>query len=279
MAEPGLGFGAFGAVVRSAELLAWIIKKTQEVRRLKKTCREIQQHAEMLQAVLQDNEAVLKDLKMKMKLDEILREVATFVLHCIQDTNLVQRAWEVLWECRLQQLMDDLKNLIIYFTMESSVGVLRVSVNKMGADVVQSNVLSGQATLIAGQRQLIDAADRTSGALAKLTDDTNEDKRIREEQSKQISEILMEMKRKDVSVHEGPAKIDFREGDPRLNLSRDDTSILAGSFQGQSVICLPVSTSQIDSRQGPRFVSIYSKISANTLVHPFYGIAEREGRL
>ena len=130
MAEPGLGFGAFGAVVRSAELLAWIIKKTQEVRRLKEKCREIQQHAEMLQAVLQDNEAVLKDLKMKMKLDKILREVATFVLHCIQDTNLVQRAWEVLWECRLPQLMDDLKNLIIYFTMESSVGVLRVSVNK-----------------------------------------------------------------------------------------------------------------------------------------------------
>ena len=124
MAEPGLGFGAFGAAVRSAELLAWIIKKTQEVRRLKEKCREIQRHAEMLQAVLQDNEAVLKDLKMKMKmkLDEILREVATFVLHCIQNTNLVQRAWEVLWECRLPQLMDDLKNLIIYFTMESSVG-------------------------------------------------------------------------------------------------------------------------------------------------------------
>ena len=121
MAEPGLGFGAFGAAVRSAELLAWIIKKSQEVRRLKKTCREIQQHAEILQAVLQDNEAVLEDLKMKEKLDEILREVATFVLHCIQDTNLVQRAWEVLWEGRLPQLMDDLKNLIIYFTMESSV--------------------------------------------------------------------------------------------------------------------------------------------------------------
>src|SRR5256885_17086407 len=76
----------------------------------------------------------------------------------------------------------------------------------MVADVVQSNVLSGQATLIAGQRQLIDAADRTSGALTKLTDDTNEDKRIREEQSRQLSEILMEMKRKDVSVHVGAAK-------------------------------------------------------------------------
>jgi hypothetical protein len=121
MAEPGLAFGAFGAAVRSAELLAWIIKKTQEVRRLKKKCREIQQHAEILQAVLQDNEAVLEDLKMKEKLDEILQEVATFVLHCIQDTNLVQRAWEVLWEGRLPQLMDDLKNLIIHFTMESSV--------------------------------------------------------------------------------------------------------------------------------------------------------------
>jgi DNA-binding ferritin-like protein len=93
MAEPGLAFGAFGAAVRSAELLAWIIKKTQEVRRLKGKCREIQQHAEMLQAILQDNEAVLKDLKMKMKLDETLRDVAIFVLHCIQDTNLVQRAW------------------------------------------------------------------------------------------------------------------------------------------------------------------------------------------
>lgn len=150
---------------------------------------------------------------------------------------------------------------------------------KKGADVLQSNVLSGQATLIAGQRQLIDAADCTSGALTKLTDDTNEDKRIREEQSRQLSEILMEMKRKDVSVHEGATKIDFREGDPRLDLSREDTSVLAGSFQGQPVLCLPVSTSQIDSRQGPRLVSIYSKLSANTLVHPFYGIAEREGRL
>jgi hypothetical protein len=79
-------------------------------------------------------------------------------------------------------------------------------------------------------------------------------------------------------VPAGELKVDFREGDSRLDVAKNADGTLAGTLRGEPVICLPVSTNQMESRIGPRHVMIYSKISADTLVHPFRGIAERERR-
>jgi hypothetical protein len=78
-----LGLAAFDGAVTSAELLIWILKTVQKVRRLKKKCREIGEIAGVLQTVLKANEDAIKDLKTKTQLEELLRDVATFVLYCV----------------------------------------------------------------------------------------------------------------------------------------------------------------------------------------------------
>lgn len=99
--------------------------------------------------------------------------------------------------------------------------------------------------------------------------------------------ILDELK-KNLKEEESPGLVvNFREQDLNLRLVKENEELLAGhlsisaAIQGQDVevLCEPVNEGVMRfGEQGPRHVLIYAQISAQTLVHPFYGIAERFGR-
>ena len=73
--------------------------------------------------------------------------------------------------------------------------------------------------------------------------------------------------------------ITYPPNDQRLKLSGSMRGSIPGTLDGKAVLCVTVSTTLIDSRVGPRHVTLYSKLSANTLVHPFYGLAEQGDRV
>jgi serine/threonine protein kinase len=82
-------------------------------------------------------------------------------------------------------------------------------------------------------------------------------------------------------------KIDFPEDDTCLSIMGADDrgqllyGILTSPGGDQThVVCEPIQDNIMNYGQaGPRHVLIYARISANTLVHPFYGIAQRRGRM
>ncbi|KAL4983329.1 kinase-like domain-containing protein [Aspergillus falconensis] len=81
-------------------------------------------------------------------------------------------------------------------------------------------------------------------------------------------------------------KIDFPEDDTRLSITGTDgrEELLYGTLTLPSgdqtnVVCELIQNNIMNYAQaGPRHVLIYARISARTLVHPFYGIAQRQGR-
>jgi hypothetical protein len=102
-------------------------------------------------------------------------------------------------------------------------------------------------------------------------------------------EILDELKDLQLSTHEGAPKleIDFPKYDENLIVELDaGTNTLVGELrihgkveETTNVICDLLKEELMRfGEQGPRHISIYSKISANTLVHPFYGVAEKFGK-
>lgn len=76
-------------------------------------------------------------------------------------------------------------------------------------------------------------------------------------------------------------EVEFPESDSRLSVTKDGDNILCGSLvladaRTMKVVCEPVKEDLMRfGEKGPRHVLIYAQLSANTLVHPFYGIAQR----
>ena len=62
-------------------------------------------------------------------------------------------------------------------------------------------------------------------------------------------------------------------------MSKESSDEITGTLNNDNIVCYPISSIQMDCRIGHRHVTLYSKLSANTLVHPFYGIADRSGKL
>jgi serine/threonine protein kinase len=75
-------------------------------------------------------------------------------------------------------------------------------------------------------------------------------------------------------------QVNFRKDDVRLKISgqlSDRPLRLSATLDGVRVVCIPSLTSAKDHNSKlPRHIIIYSKISAMTVVHPFYGIAETD---
>jgi len=94
-------------------------------------------------------------------------------------------------------------------------------------------------------------------------------------------QILDELK-KDRDEQKPPQlNVDFLESDSRLSVTKENEKLLSGSLVNSdstttAVICEPVKEDlMMHGEKGPRHVLIYAKLSANTLVHPFYGIVQR----
>jgi len=106
----------------------------------------------------------------------------------------------------------------------------------------------------------------------------------REQMSSKL-EILDELKQDlDQKRVEDGLKIDYRDGDHRLTISTCDDELLTGILSLEDGEDVKIAGKPVKKDlgsygdKGPRHVKIYGKISANTSVHPFYGIAVRSGR-
>ena len=82
----------------------------------------------------------------------------------------------------------------------------------------------------------------------------------------------------------GKLEVDFKESDSRLVFSSVSDDELTGTLHlsdsaSTQVHCKPVEEGLMRfGQKGPRHAAIYSKLSARTRVHPFYGIAQHEGK-
>jgi hypothetical protein len=240
-----------------AEILVYIIKTVQHVRRLKKECGKVGELAQLLQSILDSNQEVLKSFSTEEKLRAHLRDVATFVTNCTKDYSLLGRAWEVMWDKKLPKLLAGMKDWILYFLMDAmSRGI-----------TMQEKVVDGQERILSR----LTIVDNIDSHLSSLDDGLKG-------QGEAFSAIMDE-KLKILSQTTATWRIDFQSNDARLKVSQDVSGDLAGTLNGQKVVCYPISSNQRDSRVGPRHVTLYSKLSANTSVHPFYGLADKNGQL
>jgi hypothetical protein len=115
-----LGLAAYDTAVTSVELLIFIIKTAQQVKRLKAECGEVQAIATLLKEVIEKNEAALKGQKTATKLVSILQSVSQIVVGCTQSNT--HRVWEVMWKHRLPKLLKDMMTWVLLLTTETSVG-------------------------------------------------------------------------------------------------------------------------------------------------------------
>lgn len=78
--------------------------------------------------------------------------------------------------------------------------------------------------------------------------------------------------------------VEFPETDTRLSVSKLDDKTIAGSLalpnaEAVEVVCDPIKEDAMRyGEKGPRHGLRYARLSAHTLVHPFYGIAQRYGQ-
>jgi serine/threonine protein kinase len=97
-------------------------------------------------------------------------------------------------------------------------------------------------------------------------------------------QILDELKKNQDEEKAPQLRVDFPEQDLRLQVTKESDKLLSGSLADADskitkVVCEPVKEDLMKyGEKGPRHVLIYAKLSANTLVHPFYGIAQRSNQ-
>jgi hypothetical protein len=120
MPTPDLALAAFSTGVTSIQLLIQIIRTTQQVRRLKAECEEVRTISSILQELLGANEEVLKDEKTATQLNGVLLEVLKFTAEC-SGSNLVNRAWEVMWKHKLPGLLKDMMTWVVLLNTGTSV--------------------------------------------------------------------------------------------------------------------------------------------------------------
>jgi hypothetical protein len=95
--------------------------------------------------------------------------------------------------------------------------------------------------------------------------------------SSDITKVLAVLNEKNSAKLLG-VEVNFRKDDGRLKILgqlSDRPPRLSATLDDVRVVCIPSLTSdKHHSSKLPRHIMIYSKISAMTLVQPFYGIAE-----
>lgn len=79
-------------------------------------------------------------------------------------------------------------------------------------------------------------------------------------------------------------EITFQESDPRVSVAQqggDDPptgTLIIGEGESINVVFVPIQENLMRyGEKGPRYALIYERLSASTLVHPFYGVAKRFG--
>jgi hypothetical protein len=122
MPTPDLALAVFSTGVTSVQLLIQIIHTTQQVKRLKTECEEVRTIASILHELLDANEEVLKDEKTATQLNGVLLEVLRFTAEC-SGSNLVNRAWEVIWKHKLPGLLKEMMTWVVLLNTGTAVSV------------------------------------------------------------------------------------------------------------------------------------------------------------
>lgn len=97
-------------------------------------------------------------------------------------------------------------------------------------------------------------------------------------------QILDELKKNQDEEKAPQLRVDFPKQDLRLQVTKESDKLLSGSLADADsritkVVCEPVKEDLMKyGEKGPRHVLIYAKLSANTLVHLFYDIAQRSNQ-
>lgn len=98
-------------------------------------------------------------------------------------------------------------------------------------------------------------------------------------------DILEELRQEIRGESHRTLQITFPENDSRFSATQEEgddppTGILTtGENEPIKIICMPIQDNLMRyGEKGLRHALIYERLSANTLVHPFYGIAKRFGR-
>ena len=98
-------------------------------------------------------------------------------------------------------------------------------------------------------------------------------------------EILEEMKKELDGAKSLNLEVTFSETDTRVSVEQQEgedspTGTLSiGEAESIKIVCVPIQEDLMRfGQKGPRYALIYERLSANTLVHPYYGVAQRYGR-
>ncbi|KAI1277424.1 kinase-like domain-containing protein [Xylaria sp. FL0933] len=238
-----------GPAKAAADILATILTTIRDARRLKAECSEIEVIARTCLQILEKRQPVMLDSKVSGDFQTYLTKLLKLVAEC-RDSSIFQRAWEVAWRHRLANLKQQF--------------------------VTWLALLSAETTL-ASRDDLLKQIESARG------DDVRSEEHLHTIISK--LQILDDIKKNQENKRAGELVVDFEESDERLKVETSESAdILQGTLEGPDGAVVPVTCDAVQEQlmrfgeKGPRHVLIYSRLSENTRVHPFYGIARRNGK-
>ena len=244
-----------GAVKNTIGIIASVITGIRDSSRLKEQWEALEFAATSCQGIIDNLRSTGWNTEPAKKLDEQIKGVIEFVREC-KDYNAAQRFWEVTWDQKLTRLKNEFESSLAAIQTNAVVGV-----DNEFASTERKRFNSGSGyslTKLQVQTQRTMQTDHEKIlAKLKILDLLNEDRQSNE-------------------LH-----VDFDVSDPRLDVNSSNDFIrgkLKASEECQvDVICEPVTENLVQfGQKRPRYDIIYSRLSENTRVHPFYGIAKRE---
>lgn len=114
-----LALGAIQTGVGVAQIIAFIIKTSEQAHHLKEECRKINAAATTLQNCLANRKGI-EGIEAGSSLESLLTEVAGVVSKCKQ-SNFLKRAWEVAWRQKIPALVKEMMMWSAILNIEVSV--------------------------------------------------------------------------------------------------------------------------------------------------------------
>lgn len=276
---PDGGLAAFDTAVTSVKLLLWIIKTTQEVVRFKATCQKIGQLATTLMGVLEKNKATLENQRTSKDLNKLLQDLGKFLVRCTLDSNFIQLTWEVIWTKKLPKMLGELESRTLYLILETTVRCYLNTVSRNYVPCADEAVQAETRTAVAGQAALENNIATAVNTIETKTQQLLEND-VQNAKRSDFTSLMAVIDARDraIATKMLGVEVSFRVDDGRFQVLAsisDHPPRLSATLDGTRVICIPSLTgTKHHSSRLPRLIRIYLKISALTLVQPFYGIAE-----
>lgn len=119
--EAQLALAIEACVVESTALLVSLVKKINEVRKLKKKCEALGKQAKILVELLDKNSAAITTFQTVGQFKACLHRIDAFV-SAVSQSSLMYRTMEVFWRNEYQSITADITWVKGFFVAESVVG-------------------------------------------------------------------------------------------------------------------------------------------------------------